>query len=62
MSSKRVSENYQTTLYLTKPYFDRLSTNGKNPTNARPDPFVLSLSKGERRMTKLSSSGLQTRS
>ncbi len=47
---------------MTKPYFDKLSTNGKNPTNARPDPFALSLSKGERRTTRLLSSGLQTRS
>src|SRR5438128_12198346 len=30
------------------PCFDRLSTNGKSPAILTPDPFALSLSKGER--------------
>jgi hypothetical protein len=50
--TERLSGNRQTTLQLTKPCFDRLSTNGKNPTNAMPDPFALSLSKGERRTNR----------
>ncbi len=33
------------TLQLTKACFDKLSTNGKNPTNLMPAPFALSLSK-----------------
>ena len=49
-SQDALTQNRIPTLQLTKPCFDRLSTNGKNPTNTRPDPFALSLSKGERRM------------
>jgi hypothetical protein len=42
---------------IEKPCFDRLSTNGKSSTFSIPDPFALSLSKGEQRIKRpLSSS------
>jgi hypothetical protein len=49
-AAERLSGNCQTTMQLAKPCFDRLSTNGKNTVKAMPDPFALSLSKGERGM------------
>ena len=45
-------ETVKLTTERAKPCFDRLSTNGKSLTISVPNPFALSLSKGEQRRSR----------